>query len=68
MDNTDWTLVYTTNKVWQPNLIKQVLDDNGIVAVVVNKQDSSYLFGNAEIYVRKSDVDKACELLKEIDN
>lgn len=65
---TEWVLVYTTNRVWQPDIIKQVFEDNGVAVVVVNKQDSSYLFGNAEIYVRQPDIEKANELLKNIDS
>lgn len=68
MEVDNWTMVYTTNRTWQADMIKQVLETEGIVAVVMNKQDSTYLFGDIEIYVRPSDVDRAKELLKNIDN
>ncbi len=47
----NWTVAYSTSKPWQAEIAKQILEDNGIAAVIINKQDSSYLFGEAEVYV-----------------
>lgn len=60
----DWTLAYTTNTTWKANIIKQVLEDGGVDAVIINKQDSSYLVGDVEIFVKNSELTKAHELLK----
>jgi hypothetical protein len=52
MDDKNWTLVFTSNKPFQGEIVKQMLENNGIDAVVINKQDSSYLtFGDVEVYV-----------------
>lgn len=64
----NWTVVFTTNKPWQAELAKQVLEENDITAVLINKQDSSYLIGEAEIYVENSTLEKAKELIKNIEN
>ncbi|BDX38038.1 hypothetical protein CYCD_13930 [Tenuifilaceae bacterium CYCD] len=64
----NWIVVYSTSKPWQAEIAKQVLEENGIAAVVINKQDSSYLFGEAEVYVDICNVEKAKELIKNIDN
>lgn len=63
-----WTLVYTTNRIGQPELIKHQLEAEGIEAVVINKQDSSYHFGSAEVYVRNEDAEQAYVILKDIDH
>jgi hypothetical protein len=51
MDNA-WFLLYTTDKYYEAEILKGLLEDNQIPVVVVNKQDSSYVFlGDIEIYV-----------------
>ncbi len=45
-------------------IVKDVLQEQGINAVVINKQDSSYLFGEIEVYVLKSDALRAVNLIK----
>lgn len=65
----NWSSIYSTDNPWQAELAKQVLFDNGIEAVVINKKDSSYLaFGEVEVYVSQEDVVKSKELLKNIEN
>lgn len=64
----NWTVVYTTNKPWQAEIARQVLEENGINTVVINKQDSSYLIGEAEIYVESKNADTAKTVVKNIDN
>ena len=38
---------------------------NGVHAVIINKQDSSYLFGEAELYVTQDDVILSKRVLNE---
>jgi broad specificity phosphatase PhoE len=68
MDTNTWTLVYSSNKPWQAEIAKQVLNDHGIEAVVVNKQDSNYLFGEVEVYSQPEHAARAKELLKNIES
>lgn len=42
-----------------------VLRSSDINAVIINKQDSSYLFGEAEIYVPQDEVIRAKRILDE---
>lgn len=44
-----------------------ILRGQEINAVVINKQDSSYLFGEAELYVPQDEVIKAKRVLDEAD-
>lgn len=46
-------------------IIKQMLQENNINVVLLNKQDSSYLmFGDIELYVNNKDLKKATDLIK----
>ncbi|MGB0369383.1 MAG: putative signal transducing protein [Flavobacteriales bacterium] len=44
-----------------------LLKSHGINAVIINKQDSSYLFGSAELYVTQDDVIRSKRILNEED-
>ena len=57
--------IYSSNNSNQALIIKQMLEENGINVVLLNKQDSSYLmFGLIELYVKKEQVKDATDLLK----
>lgn len=47
----NWIKIYTTSDVYKIELLKGLLVDNEIDAVVINKKDSAYLIGFAELYV-----------------
>ena len=49
--DSNWVKLYTSSVAYKAELIKGYLIDNDIPAVVVNKKDSSYLFGELEVYV-----------------
>ena len=36
-------------------MAKDILYDEGIASVIINKQDSTYLFGEIELYVERDD-------------
>jgi len=64
-----WVQVYTTDKMFQAEILKQVLADHDIEAVIMNKMDSSYrAFGEIELYVKYDNVIKAKMLAKEFDS
>lgn len=57
MDN--WQLIYSTEQAYKAEIVRMVLQDNNIDAVVVNKKDSSYSLlslGEIEVHVRGEDV------------
>ncbi len=65
----DWVQVYSTDKMFQAEILKQVLADHEIEAVIINKMDSSYKsFGEIEIYVKNIHVIKAKMLAKQFDS
>ena len=44
-------------------IVRQVLVDHEIEAVLMNKQDTAYKFGEVEVYIHQSDFDKALEII-----
>jgi hypothetical protein len=61
--------VLSTDNPNKAEITKQILEENNIKVVLLNKQDSSYLmFGLVEIYVQEEQLEKSEKLLKEISN
>jgi hypothetical protein len=59
----NWVKIYSTSEKYQAELLRGLLEENEISAVVVNKQDSSYLFGEVELYVIADDAIRAKYLI-----
>jgi len=65
----DWAIVYSTNQMYLAEIAKQVLADNGMNSIIINKKDSSYNdFGDIELYVNHDFFIKAKALIKEIES
>ncbi len=48
----NWYRIFSTDQAYRAEIIRGVLEENEIPVVLVNKQDSSYVFlGEVEIYV-----------------
>ena len=61
--------VLSTDNPNKAAITKQMLEENNIKVVLLNKQDSSYLmFGLVELYVQEDQLEKTENLLKEINN
>ena len=59
--------VLSTDNPNKAAIVKQMLEENNIKVVLLNKQDSSYLmFGLVELYVQEDQVEKTENLLKKI--
>jgi len=54
-----WTKVYITDKPYQADMVIELLEENNITGVSLNKKDSSLSFGNDEVYVKDEDEEKA---------
>jgi hypothetical protein len=48
---TAWQKIYTTRKPAEASIIQGMLEENNIPVQIMNKQDSSYHFGDIELYV-----------------
>ncbi len=60
-------LIYSTDKIYQAEILMQVLADNNIKAFSINKKDSVYLFGYIEVYVNHDDALKAKSLVNKFE-
>ena len=58
--------LYSTENPNKAEIIKQMLEENDINVVLLNKQDSSYMnFGEAELKVLESDSEKALQIINQ---
>ncbi|MDA3866224.1 MAG: DUF2007 domain-containing protein [Salinivirgaceae bacterium] len=65
MKNSDWVIAFSTTQAYQAYIIKDLLEDHDIDAVVIDKQDSFYIMiGEIEVVVKADDVIRAKHLIK----
>ena len=56
--------LYSTENPNKAEIIKQMLEENDINVVLLNKQDSSYnMFGTIELYVEEKNINTAKYLI-----
>ena len=61
--------ILSTNNPNKAEITKQMLEENNINVVLLNKQDSSYMmFGTIELFVSENQEEDATAILKEIEN
>jgi hypothetical protein len=63
LDN--WVIIYSTAQVYEAELVKSVMEDNEIECVIMNKKDSTYGFGDIELYVPTEAAFKAKQLISD---
>jgi len=61
---SNWVKVFDASQVIIAEIVKNMLLENNIQAVVVNKVDSAYLFGIAEVYCKSNDLIAAKQLIE----
>ena len=60
----NWIKIYTSTDPFKIELLKGFLNENNIIAMSINKKDSSYLsFGEIQLLVNEKDVMKAKTLI-----
>lgn len=63
----NWISVFETEQLYQAEMVKDILQENGIEAVVLNQKDSSYnTFGEIKVMVRQEEKTQAEEIIKTI--
>lgn len=56
----NWVSVFTTTEELEAGIVKNLLDEAGIPAVILNQKDSSYkTFGDINVMVNKEDQKEA---------
>jgi hypothetical protein len=63
----DWVVIFTTAKQYEVELVHGMLLENEIESIIVNKQDSSYFFGECELLVQREDILLAKTLIQNLD-
>jgi len=64
----DWVKIFATDQTFRAEIVKGMLIENGVNAVLVNRVDSSYLTalpGMAELYVHQSQASDAMTLIQD---
>ena len=58
-----WIKIFTSSDFYRSEMAKQVLVENDIDAVLLNKQLSGYNIGSVEVYIHQEDFSKAVEIM-----
>lgn len=61
--NSSWVKIYSSTQYIKAEIVRQVLVDHEIDAVLMNKQDSSYKFGEVQVFIHESHFDAAIEII-----
>jgi len=51
-----WEVIFRCTAAYKAEILKAILEENEIPSIVINKKDSSYLFGEIEVYVTQDNV------------
>ena len=61
----DWQSVYKDNQEYRVDIVKAILEGEGLNPVKVNKTVTAHGFGNFEIFVNPDSVIRAIRIIKE---
>lgn len=60
-----WQKIFSTEVAYRADIVKDVLEDQGIKSVILNKKDSSYNnFGALEVLVMPDDIIRAKQIIE----
>jgi len=62
MEN-NWVKIYTSTDFFKSEIVRQVLIDHEVEAVILDKQGFPYRFGEVEVYIHHKDFDHAIEII-----
>ncbi len=62
----NWVKIYSSTNEHQVIILKEMLMHENITSYSINKKDSSYLFGDIELYVESDDVLRALQIKKTV--
>jgi hypothetical protein len=58
-----WTQVYKNQNLYRAEIVKAVLEDNGLRAVLIDKKDRNYHLGYYEVHVGADEALKAIKII-----
>ena len=59
----NWVKIYTSTDFFKAEIVRQVLIDHEIEAVLMNKQDTSYKFGEVHVHIPQEYAQQASEII-----
>ena len=60
----NWQKIFSTTDAFRAELLKGLLEDQQIPAIIINKKDTAYNnFGAQELYVKKEDLVQALKTI-----
>jgi hypothetical protein len=63
----DWKKIYFSGDEYKVLIARDLLEENGINAVIMNQKDSSYnSFGDVELYIEEEDEEEALRILDQL--
>jgi hypothetical protein len=63
-----WLKVYSADEEYQAAVIKNLLENNGLHPVILDRKDDEFRIGFAEVYVSPEEASKAAEIIKSNEN
>jgi hypothetical protein len=60
-----WLRVFSSDFLYQAEIVKAVLEDNNLRPVLINKKDTVYQIGHYEVHVAPENVLKAIKIIKD---
>jgi hypothetical protein len=61
----NWVKIFESHDEFRVEVARQTLEESGINAVVLDKKDSPFLTGNAELYVNRDSAAEAMSVIKD---
>ena len=61
----NWQKVYTTDLQYRAEIVKAILAEHQINAVIIDKKDSAYQLGPVEVYVEPEHVLSAIKIIED---
>lgn len=58
-----WIKIYTSSDFFKSELVRQVLIDHDIEAILINKQGFPYRIGEAEVYIHEDKASRASGII-----
>ena len=59
-----WEVIFSSTALYRVEMLKSLLQEENIPAVMINKQDSSYIvIGEIELYIKREDVLKGKQIV-----
>lgn len=62
-----WKKIYGTGNPIHIDILQNLLLDEEIKSVFINKKDSAYLFGEIELYVKQRDIIPAMRIIEKFE-